>query len=171
MQVVRQLVRTKIGRHRYLALTARVEWRDRRAPGCALDTCGGMDTPARDELPAELRAFLYSCIDSIEQVEILMMLRAAGHGCTTRAVASSLGLAEPAARSHLETLTARGLLHAEPGREVTYAFRPKTAALAGYAELLAGHHAQARSAVLRFVATSSRRTRIFADAFRLRDTE
>jgi DNA-binding IclR family transcriptional regulator len=130
-----------------------------------------MDTPARDELPAELRAFLYSCIDSIEQVEILMTLRTAGRGCTTRAVASSLGLAEPAVRSHLETLTARGLLHAEPGSEVTYAFQPKTPALARYADLLAGHHANARTAVLRFVATSSRRTRSFADAFKLRDTE
>ena len=130
-----------------------------------------MDTPARDELPAELRAFLYSCIDSIEQVEILMLLREAERGCTTRAVASSLGLGEAAARGHLETLTARGLLHAAPGPEITYRFDPKTPALARYADLLADQHARARGAVLRFVATSSRRTKGFADAFRLRDME
>jgi DNA-binding IclR family transcriptional regulator len=130
-----------------------------------------MDTPARDELPAELRAFLYSCIDSIEQVEILMMLRMHDRGCTTRAVASALGLAEASARGHLETLTAQGLLHAQPGPEVTYRFSPKTPALARYADLLASHHAHARNAVLRFVATSSRRTKSFADAFKLRDTE
>jgi hypothetical protein len=128
-----------------------------------------MDSSERDELPPELRAFLYSCIDAVEQVEILMLLQRTDRPWNVRDVAQSLAMTERAARIHLETLTARGLLTARPGAEVTYRYEPKSADLARYAAALAEAFAASRSAVHRFVALHSRRARSFADAFRLRE--
>lgn len=130
-----------------------------------------MDFGGRDELSPELRAFLYSCIDAIEQLEILVLLRKSGQPWTTRAVAAELGLADVQTRAYLETLTARGLLAATAGNEITYRFEPRTPELARYATLLAEAFATSRSAVVRFVATTSRRTKSFSDAFKLRDTD
>jgi DNA-binding IclR family transcriptional regulator len=130
-----------------------------------------MDFGGRDELSPELRAFLYSCIDAIEQLEILVLLRRTGHPWTTRAVAAEFGLKDVQTRAYLETLTARGLLTAKAGNEVTYKFEPRTPELTRYAALLADAFATSRGAVLRFVATSSRRTKSFSDAFKLRDTD
>jgi DNA-binding IclR family transcriptional regulator len=130
-----------------------------------------MDFGGRDELSPELRAFLYSCIDAIEQLEMLVLLRRSGQPWTTRAVAAELGLTDVQTRASLETLTARGLLAARAGNEVTYKFEPRTPALARYADLLAEAFATSRSAVVRFVATTSRRTKSFSDAFKLRDTD
>jgi hypothetical protein len=85
-----------------------------------------MDFGGRDELSPELRAFLYSCIDAIEQLEMLVLLRRTGHPWTTRAVAAEFGLTDVQTRAALETLTARGLLAAKAGNEVTYRFEPRS---------------------------------------------
>jgi hypothetical protein len=138
-------------------------------------SCSGdvMDVPGRDQLPAELRAFLYSCIDAVEQVEILMLLRGTSRAWTAREVTRELALVEPTGRVHLEVLTARGLLQATsaPDREVAYRLAPRTVSLAGYVELLAECFAQSRSAIHRFVVTRCGRSKSFADAFKLRDPE
>lgn len=130
-----------------------------------------MDFGGRDELSPELRAFLYSCIDAIEQLEILVLLRKSGQPWTTRAVAAELGLKDVQTRAYLETLTARGLLAAKAGNEVTYRFEPRSPELTRYAALLAEAFTTSRSAVVRFIATTSRRTKSFSDAFKLRDTD
>jgi DNA-binding IclR family transcriptional regulator len=130
-----------------------------------------MEPARRDELSPELRAFLYSCIDAVEQLEILIALRRSGLASTTRGLAADLGLADTLTRRHLETLTARGLLRAQPGNEVTYHFEPRTPELGRYVSLLADAHANHRGALLRFVAARLARTKSFADAFRLRDSD
>lgn len=130
-----------------------------------------MDPTPRDDLPAELRAFLYACVDAIEQVEILMLLRRSGRASTARDVTQALALSEQLTRVHLETLTSRGLLSATPGREVVYRCEPKTPALARYVDLLADHYGASRNAIHTFIATFARRSRSFAAAFRLRDRE
>jgi len=130
-----------------------------------------MESTKPEDLAPELRAFLYSCIDAVEQVEILMLLRRSEKVWTSRAVTTELSLSEAVTRRHLEVLTARGLLHVQAESEVSYQFGPRTAELSRYAGLLAEHYARDRGAVLRFVSTSSRRTKSFADAFKLRDSE
>jgi hypothetical protein len=125
------------------------------------------------DLPSELRAFLHSCIDSIEQVEILMIIRGSDRFRTAREVGPELGMPVAAARRDLETLAARGLLEVRVSEnEIGYRYGPKTPDLARYADLLAQHYITARPAVLGFVAReSSQSIKRFADAFRLRDPE
>jgi predicted ArsR family transcriptional regulator len=123
------------------------------------------------ELPTELRAFLYSCIDSVEQLEILMLLCRDSGPWTARATAERLGFSDVLTRGHLETLSARGLLQIAVAADVLYAYSPKNAELRRYADQLSEHYARARTAIMRFVASNPRRLKRFADAFKLRDPE
>ena len=123
-------------------------------------------------LSPELRAFLHSCIESIDQVELVMMLRGSDRWRTAREVASEFRLSQSAARQSLETLTARGLLEVRVDEETSYRYRPKSEELGRYCDLLAQHYISSRAEVMGFVATNSRLSaKRFADAFRLRDTE
>jgi predicted ArsR family transcriptional regulator len=124
-----------------------------------------------DELPNELRAFIYSCIDSVEQAELLVLLCRSNRSWSTKAVAGELGLSDTAARHHLESLVARGLLHTTVGAEVSYSYAPKSADLRRYGDQLTEYYATARTAILRFIASSPRRVKRFSDAFKLRDPE
>lgn len=135
-----------------------------RNPAMADETTG--------HLPSELRAFLHSCIESIEQVELLIMMRGSERMRTARDVASELGVSIAVARRDLETLAARGLLEVRVGEEIAYRYRPRSEDLARYCDLLAQHYITSRQAVLGFVAAGSRLSlKRFADAFRLRDPE
>jgi predicted ArsR family transcriptional regulator len=69
------------------------------------------------ELPPALRAFLHSCIESVDQVETLMLLRGSDRFRTAREVADALGVSTPTTRRNLETLAARGLLEVSVGAE------------------------------------------------------
>lgn len=126
-----------------------------------------MDTSNPSELPGALRAFLYSCIDSVDQVELLVWLRRRD-AATVREASDALRIPAAVARRHLDVLTARGLLQAQVQEQTAYRYEPVSADLRGYAELLAEHYECGREPVLRFL--SSRAARSFADAFKLRRT-
>ena len=59
---------------------------------------------AHAPLPPELRAFIHSCIESIEQVETLMLLRGSERSRTVRDVSTMLRVPLPTARRDLDTL-------------------------------------------------------------------
>jgi predicted ArsR family transcriptional regulator len=130
-----------------------------------------MDGRPPDELPNDVRAFLYSCIDSVEQVEILTLLGRSSRSWSARAVGQKLGLQDSSARHHLETLVARGLLQTAISSEVAYRYAPKSADLRRYADQLTEYYGTARTAIVRFLTTSPKRAKRFSDAFRLRDPE
>jgi DNA-binding FadR family transcriptional regulator len=124
------------------------------------------------ELPTELRVFIHSCIESIEQVELLLLMRGSDRMRTARDIASALRVSVSAARRNLETLAARGLLEVRVGDEIAYRYRPKSDDLARFCDLLAQFYITARQAVLGFVAAESRLSiKRFSDAFKLRDPE
>lgn len=122
-----------------------------------------------DRLPSELRAFLHSCIESIEQIELLMFMRGSEQFRTAREVAEALRQPIGMARRDLETLAARGLLDVSVGVETAYRYRPKTVELGRYGDLVAQYYVTSRNAILKFVTTESRlAAKRFADAFKLR---
>jgi hypothetical protein len=120
-------------------------------------------------LPAELKAFLYSCVDSLEQLEIIIRLQASEDAFTARALGRELGLADGFARMHLEILVARGLLKTAVGDEVLYRYAPRSRELQRFGQLLAEWWTHSRSAVGHYVAMHSRSSlRTFAKAFDIR---
>jgi DNA-binding FadR family transcriptional regulator len=123
-------------------------------------------------LPSELRVFLHTCIESIAQVELLLLMRGSERMRTARDIASELGVTVAAARRDVEILAARGLLEVRVGEEIAYRYRPKSDDLARYCDLLAQYYITSRQTVLGFVAAESRLSiKRFADAFKLRDRE
>jgi hypothetical protein len=121
------------------------------------------------ELPPDLRAFLYSCVDAVEQADIIVLLHGSEGAFTAGMVARELGLTDGAARHHLETLVARGLLQIAVGSEVSYRYAPRSGELRRFAELLIDWWGHSRSAVLRFIATDRRSPlQSFSNAFRIR---
>ena len=114
------------------------------------------------ELPPDLRAFLISCVDAVEQAEILVRLHASEGAFTARTLAPDLGLSDTAARHHLEQDDAEGI----------HVRAPRSAELQRFAELLVEWWGHSRSAVLRFIATHSRGPlQSFSNAFRIRRKE
>lgn len=120
-------------------------------------------------LPAELRAFLYTCIDGLEQAELLVRLHGATEAFNARTLARELGISDATARHHLETLVARGLLQASVGGEVQYRYAPRSPELQRLAGVMMDHWTHARSDVIRFVAAAQANPlSSFSKAFKLR---
>jgi DNA-binding IclR family transcriptional regulator len=114
---------------------------------------------------------LHSCVESIDQLDVLLALRRDDRSLDPCEVARLLGCSAPAARDHLERLASRGLLDVKLGAsDVMYRYDPASADLRDAVELTVQCYAESRTAVMRFVLAPSRRAaRDFAEAFRLRD--
>ena len=113
-----------------------------------------------DPVPAALRAFLLEHIDSVAQLEALLLLRRAGKPLPTRAVSAALYVPEPVASAELVTLQARGLLTAEADGW-RFVANPMV-------DLLAETYARALIPVTNIVHGNPLRLRRFADAFKFR---
>ena len=128
------------------------------------------DEPRASAISAELRAFIYSCFDAVEQVELLVLLQGSAEASTARAAAQACGINDASARHHLETLAARGLLQISVEQETTYRFAPKRAELQAYADALVAAYADSRTAIMRLVVTNPLRSaRRIAGAFTFRE--
>ncbi len=116
---------------------------------------GGQDT----EVPSEVRAFLDDCIESVEQLEILMTLRRHDRSVRPRDLARRLVLKEPMVRDHLERLAGRGLLDVKLGAEdVMYRYDAASVDLHAVVDRLARCYANAGLSSI----TSNRRRRVAA---------
>jgi hypothetical protein len=128
------------------------------------------DEPQPTTIAPELRAFIYSCFDAVEQVELLVLLQRAAEPLTARAAAQACAMNDAATRHHLETLAARGLLQIAVDRETTYRFAPKRAELRAYADALVVAYEGSRTAIMRLVVTNPLRSaRRIAGAFTFRE--
>jgi len=119
---------------------------------------GGQDT----EVPSEVRAFLANCIESIEQLEVLMTLRRDDRSVRPRDLARRLVLKEAVVREQLERLAGRGLLDVKLGAEdVMYRYDAASVTLRDTVDRLARCYADAGLAAI----TSNRRRRAAAAAW------
>ena len=129
------------------------------------------DENSQDRWSPELRAFVYSCIDSVEQVQVLVLLRSGEGMWTARRVAQEISLSDHLARHHLESMAARGLVAVTvTGEASTWRYAPKSETLGRLGDQLVDEYRRAPMAVVRLVASNARPSiRRIADAFRLRD--
>jgi hypothetical protein len=129
------------------------------------------DEFSQDQWSPELRAFVFSCIDSVEQVQVLVLLCGGDGPWTARRVAQETGLSDHAARHHLESMVARGLVAVTVAAEAsTWRYGPKSDTLRRLGDQLVEQYRQAPMSVVRLVASNARPSiRRIADAFRFRE--
>lgn len=123
-----------------------------------------------DGLSPEVGKFISQCIDSVEQLELLMLLaRTAGRVWTAEDVATTLGLSPGSVGRNLEALASRQLLSSIPGQATGYRYAPATDALRASVQQLADAYRDHRTAVINRVASKFLdRIREFSDAFKLK---
>jgi hypothetical protein len=116
----------------------------------------------------EVRLFVLQCIDSVEQLEVLLLL----HGSpavtwSPETVAAALYSNPASIGRRLTALHSRGLLAATEAS--AYRYLPKSPALDATVSLLADTYRLRRVAVITLIASKPmENVRAFSDAFRLR---
>jgi hypothetical protein len=124
---------------------------------------------SRERLPRELLAFLREHINSLEQLEVLLLLRSsADRTWTPDEVSDELRTARTSVAARLADLARRGLVESVPGAAETFRFRPPNGS-GDVVNLLATTYAQRRHAVIEAIfAQPVDGIRLFAAAFRFR---
>jgi len=117
-------------------------------------------------IPERVEQFLYDSIDSIEQLEILLLLhRTPSRVFTADAVAKELRVSADSAAARLEQLRVLGLL--TPAAAGEFQFNPGSPDATTVAEL-ARTYSERRVAIITFIFSKPDKLRTFADAFRLK---
>jgi hypothetical protein len=119
-----------------------------------------------DLIPADVRDFLVNYIDSIAQLEALLLLRASpGERWTAEVVASRLYVDAPVAEAELARLCAHSLISCQ---DSVYSYAGNNAELNSVVDRLAVLYARHLIPVTNLIHAKRGRIREFASAFRLR---
>jgi hypothetical protein len=120
-------------------------------------------------IPPRVQRFIATHIDSIEKLEVLLLLRThADREWTARDVSLELRIAETSASARLADLAARRLV-TERGNPVAYRFGPASAEDEQDVTDLQATYATRRVSVISFIFSKPLdKVRGFADAFRLK---
>jgi predicted transcriptional regulator len=118
-------------------------------------------------VPAGVRRFIGAEIQSVEQLEVLLLLRAApDKGWTAKEVARALVSRPESAASWLSQMRERELLSEEDG---VYTYAPSSPEVATTVDELAESYSRYRVAVIGLIFSKpSERVTLFSDAFRVR---
>ena len=121
-------------------------------------------------LPQRVQRFLMTHIDSIEKLEVLLLLRnRTDREWTASAVALELRITEASAAARLEDLAASGLLVLTGEEPASYRYSPIRSDDVRDISELATTYAERRVSVITFIfSRPQERVRGFADAFLLR---
>lgn len=127
-----------------------------------------MTGPGPSGLPEDVYRFLYHNIDSVEQLEVLLLLRQSPErDWTAEAVARTL-YSHPSSIIHrLSSLAGRGLLRElEPAH---FQYAPRSTELHDTVSRVAACYRERRVAVITLIASKPiENVRAFSDAFRIR---
>jgi len=120
-------------------------------------------------IPPRVQRFISTHIDSIEKLEVLLLLRArADRDWNARDVSQELRITEASANARLEDLKARRLLVAA-GNPPTYRYNPASSDDAQDVAQLQETYSTRRVSVISFIFSKPLdKVRGFADAFRLK---
>ena len=122
------------------------------------------------EIPEHVVAFLREYIDSVDQVEILLLLKSkSGSDCTAEDISRALSTPATSVASRLAHFHAVGLVDMKPGPVPQYQYRPKSADLEQAVLDLEQAYAKYRVRMINLIYSKPiDKIRTFADAFKFR---
>jgi predicted ArsR family transcriptional regulator len=125
---------------------------------------------AVEDIPEDVRRFINEHITSIEQLEVLLLLkRSADREWSAAEVSRELAIHPESAAVRLTDLEGRGLLVAKPDSPPAYRYQPTSSALARVVNNLAEVYKQHRVSVITLVFSKPiDNIRSFSDAFKFR---
>ena len=126
-----------------------------------------------DPFPDDVRRFILAHINSVEQLEVLLLLRGEpDREWTAQAVGQALYTSAAAAVKRLTDLTASGLAAVLPGDDPRYRYAPRDDAHRKLVDQMADAYRERRVAVVALIYSKPNdQVQAFADAFRLRRDE
>lgn len=121
-------------------------------------------------IPEDARKFIAKHINSVEQLEILLLLHAhPQREWTADAVAQELRTDPKSAAMRLDDLRTRGLLSVASNTDHVYQYAPASVQMAHAVDLLKEAYAERRVSVIEFIFSRPvDNIRVFADAFRIK---
>ncbi|WP_338871231.1 hypothetical protein [Myxococcus stipitatus] len=121
-------------------------------------------------LPPRVQRFITTHIDSVEKLEVLLLLRAQpGREWTASSVSLELRIAEPSAAMRLADLAARNLVVSDGRTPPAYRYSPESSEDAQAVAELASVYAARRVSVITFIFSRPLdKVRGFAEAFVLK---
>lgn len=141
-------------------------------PRPAGDAAGGTPVfPMSAAITEEVRSFLLQYVDSVEQLEVLLLVRSQpGRVWSADEVAAELRTDPRSVHLRIDDLRDGGLVAGEAGGGIRYA--PRTPAMARAVEATDRAYQTHRVAIITLIfSRPTERIRSFADAFRLRKGE
>jgi hypothetical protein len=123
-----------------------------------------------EAIPNEVRQFLVDQIDSVMQLELVLLLQAEpARQWSAADIAAELRVDAGWVAAQLDELCRRGLLICHRGTALRYQFGPADPGIAGAVSTLAGLYSTHRVSIISMIFSKPvDRLRHFADAFRLR---
>jgi hypothetical protein len=123
-----------------------------------------------EDLPADVKTFITQRLNSVAQLEILLLVRSGTERTWSAAdVADTLKISADMARQQLLLLEHAGLLSVAADAPEDFRYAPKTPELAALMDALAAAYEERRVAVITLIYSKPvDKVRTFADAFRLR---
>jgi hypothetical protein len=127
---------------------------------------------SRTGIPDEARLLIERRIDSMEMLDVLLLLHdSPGREWTAAEAAAALGTGEVSASAHLVALRQSGILAVTMSDDARYSYRPRPE-LGAAVDALARHFREHPLEVAELIASRPKhKLRLFADAFRLRRDE
>jgi len=127
---------------------------------------------ASSEISEELKRFIHLHIDSVEQLEVLLLLKAQPHKQWTAAdVSQALFIQQASAGGRLSSLQGSGLLHTDNigQSKASYRYEPHNAALARMVDNLELAYKERKHSVITLIFSKpNENIRVFSDAFKIR---
>lgn len=126
-----------------------------------------------DPIPDDVRRFILMSIDSVAQMEALLLLREKPQEeWDTAIIAKRLYISEPATADVLARLCAQGLLYCNGSEPPRYQYHPHSAELEQIVDRVAETYTKHLVPVTNLIHSKPRiRIQEFADAFKLRKEE
>lgn len=123
-----------------------------------------------DQLSDEIQQFIFRHIDSLEQIEVLLLLCGShGQAWTPDEINAQLRSSNESVQKRLDSLVAHGLVAEVDSQTHAHQYHPATHELAHAVDQLAENYRERRLKVIECIFSKPISSlRIFADAFRIR---
>lgn len=123
---------------------------------------------APDDIPERVKEFIFSDVDSVEQLEVLFKLRSEpSRAWNSEALSNELRSSPDSVKQRLERLASRKSIEESPQQPQHYLYRKGSSEYEGMLNELFDAYQTRRHRILELIFSPMKKARRFADAFRL----